>query len=81
MNIAWLIDVPGWAYDNRAKNVSSHLLTKGVQHRIVVMGEPGWTSFLSEADIAVVSDPRVLPCLYRLDNVCLNLNAEKIFSR
>lgn len=81
MRAAWLIDVPGWAYDNRARNVSSILLTKGVQRHIVVTGEPGWTSFFSEADIAVVSDPRVLPCLGRLDNVCLNLNAEKIFSR
>lgn len=82
-SILWLVDVPGWAYDRRAKMLSVHL--PGYQHRIlynIVAALRGVSAAvaaaaLADADIIVCPDPRILPLLEGC--VVLSLNAVKVF--
>lgn len=78
--ICWIVDVPGWAYDNRRRAVASRL--RGYAHSVVfdVVRRTGDAlPLLSEADIIVCPDPRVLPFVPGHDKVVLNLNAVKLF--
>jgi hypothetical protein len=75
--IAWITDVPGWAYDNRAVNLSQAM--PGYDHLIVAYPNAGFEVCRS-ADIVVCPDPRVLGLLPNdMGRVVLNLNAVKIF--
>ncbi len=76
--IAWIIDVPGWAYDNRARGIARCL--PQYQHRFIEYPKEGFLRLLG-ADVIVCPDPRVLPCFGACQKVVLNLNAIKIFVR
>lgn len=81
IRILWLADQPGWAYFNRAKHVGG--ACEGYEHTVVLdlvrnFGQA--IELLTEADIIVCPDPRLLPFLAAwYDKIVLNLNAIKIF--
>jgi hypothetical protein len=78
--ICWIVDVSGWAYDNRARAIAKAL--PGYQHIIVVnivRNLVDCAADLLNADIIVCPDPRILGFVPGRKNVILHLNAEKIF--
>ena len=80
LKICWIADVPGWAYDNRRRAVAARM--PGYAHSVVfdVVRRTGEAlPLLSEADIIVCPDPRVLPFVPGRAKVVLNLNAAKLF--
>jgi len=74
--IAWLVDQPGWAYANRARNIARRL--PRYEHRIICYSREG-LGRLFGADLVVCPDPRLLPFFGASQAVVLNLNAPKIF--
>lgn len=76
MTIAWITDVPGWAYDNRARTVARQL--PGYRHRFVCYSQEGFHN-LRHASVIVCPDPRILPCFPQRANVVQHVNAVKIF--
>jgi hypothetical protein len=79
-SILWIADVPGWAYDNRAKAIASRL--PEFSHTIVYDIVKNWDSvfpLVAAADIVVCPDPRLLPRLPFLNRVLQHINAIKIF--
>jgi hypothetical protein len=77
LTIAWITDVPGWAYDNRARTLARHL--PAYQHRFVCYPSEGFAD-LRDASVIVCPDPRVLPCFCWRANVVQHVNAMKIFA-
>ena len=78
--ICWIADVPGWAYDNRRRAVAARM--PGYAHSVVfdVVRRTGDAFMsMSEADVVVCPDPRVLPFVPGRRKVVLNLNAIKLF--
>ncbi len=78
--ICWIADVPGWAYDHRCRAVSA--LMPAYSHSIVfdVVRRTGDALLaMSEADVIVCPDPRVLPLVPGPHKVVLHLNAIKLF--
>ena len=78
--ICWIADSPGWAYENRARAVSA--LMGGYTHKIVlnvVRDLSGCIGAMSEADVIVCPDPRIMPLVPGGEKVLLHLNAVKIF--
>lgn len=78
--ICWIVDVAGWAYDNRRRAVAARL--GGYIHSVAfdVVRRPGEAlPLMSEADVIVCPDPRVLPLVPGHHKVVLNLNAVKLF--
>jgi hypothetical protein len=78
MMIAWIVDVPGWAYAGRAEAIAQCL--PQYEHRFVIYSQVGFAPLVG-ADIVVCPDPRLLPFFGASKNVVLNLNAVKIFAR
>lgn len=78
VRVSWLVDVTGWAYDNRARNISRRLPI-GYAHNILTAYCPNVLRVLENSDISVINDARLLTHLQRRDNVVLNLNAVKLF--
>jgi len=79
--ICWIADVPGWAYDNRHRTVAARM--PGYSHSVVfdvVRRTLDALPSMSEADIIVCPDPRVLPFVPGRAKVVLHLNAWKIFA-
>jgi len=78
--ICWLVDVPGWAYDKRARMMTAALPHyEHVRLFNIVANYATALPVMSKADIIVCPDPRILPYVPGRDNVVLNLNAPKIF--
>ena len=78
--ILWIADVPGWAYDNRAKQIASKLPC--YSHTIVYDIVKNWENvfpLVAGADIVVCPDPRLLPMLPFANRVLQHVNAIKIF--
>ena len=76
--ICWIIDVPGWAYANRAEQLAACL--PQYEHRFVEYPKVGFLPLLG-SDIVVCPDPRLFPFFEACGKVVLNLNAVKIFMR
>ena len=78
--ICWIADVPGWAYHNRAQAVAARM--PGYDHAIVfnvVTGLSGALLAMSEADVIVCPDPRIMGFVPFPEKIVLHLNAAKIF--
>ena len=78
--IVWIADVPGWAYDNRARRMASAM--PQYEHVIVYNIVRNLASCLIDivkADIIVCPDPRILGFIPKRDNVIQHINAIKIF--
>lgn len=78
--ICWIVDVPGWAYDKRARLLSAAL--PGYEHTMavnIVRDFAANVPAMMKADIIVCPDPRILPIVPSHDRVVLNLNAPKVF--
>ncbi len=78
--ICWIADVQGWAYHNRARAVSA--LMPAYSHRIVfdiVRRTAAALLAMSEADVIVCPDPRIMPWVVGREKVVLHLNAKKLF--
>ena len=79
--IAWIADQPGWAYDNRARNISA--LLPQYEHEIIMNPLANYSDAIvamARADLIVCPDPRLLPYFPYRDNVLLHINAIKIFA-
>jgi len=74
--IAWIVDQPGWAYDNRAGGIAACL--PQYEHRIVCYSRVGLAP-IGGADLIVCPDPRLFQYFPASSRVVLNLNAVKIF--
>lgn len=83
--IAWLVDVPGWAYDNRARRIERalpdyrHERYFNIEKAIMMGANP--ISIINQADVIVCPDPRLL-MLFSDKTKCKvvqNLNAIKLF--
>jgi hypothetical protein len=78
--IVWIADVPGWAYDNRAKQIASRL--SDYSHLIIYDIVKNWEKampLVAGADIVVCPDPRILNMLPFKKRVLQHVNAIKIF--
>jgi hypothetical protein len=78
--ICWIADVPGWAYDNRAQAIAKAL--PNYQHVVVLNVIANFSDCLpvmTEADIIVCPDPRIMGFVPGRNKVVLHLNAWKIF--
>lgn len=78
--VLWIADVPGWAYDNRAKQIASRL--SSYSHTIIYDIIKNWDSVMplvAAADIVVCPDPRLLKMLPFTNRVLQHVNAIKIF--
>ena len=83
--IAWLVDVPGWAYDIRAKRIERalpdfrHQRYFNIEKSIQMKADP--IPIINRADVIVCPDPRLLVLFPEKmkRKIVLNLNAIKIF--
>ncbi|HUV64901.1 MAG TPA: hypothetical protein VMW24_13465 [Sedimentisphaerales bacterium] len=75
--IAWIVDQPGWAYDNRARAIAARL--PQYDHRILCYSREG-LGHLFGADLVVCPDPRLIPYFGASPRVVLHINAVKIFA-
>ena len=78
--IVWIVDVPGWAYNNRAMRIKRHL--PDYNHVIVfnIVRERGKAlNVIRTADVIVCPDPRLLKLLPYDGRIVQNVNAIKIF--
>jgi hypothetical protein len=76
--IAWITDVPGWAYDNRARGIAAQL--PQYEHRFVCYSREGFLG-IPGVDLIVCPDPRLFQFFGRSPKMILNLNAVKLFVR
>ena len=81
--VLWIVDVPGWAYDNRANMLCHHLPEDSYLHIVweyPLLGLKPIKKVLP--DIVVCPDPRLLSFLAGIYDgpVVLNLNAPKLFT-
>ena len=83
--IAWLVDVPGWAYDIRSRRIERalpdyrHQRYFNIEKAIMMKADP--ISILNQADVIVCPDPRLLVLFPEKmkRKIVQNLNAIKIF--
>lgn len=78
--ICWIADVPGWAYDNRARALMKQL--PGYEHVVIYNIVQRFDEAivpLSNADIIVCPDPRILCFVPSRANVIQHINTFKIF--
>ena len=78
--IVWIADVPGWAYDNRARRLIA--LMPQYAHEVVyniVQDFSEALGIMAGADLIVCPDPRILCFVPGRENVIQHLNAVKIF--
>lgn len=86
--IAWIVDVPGWAYDNRAKRIERalsdyhHVRFFNMPVTIGLNGKPFMMWIIDQADVIVCPDPRLLKFFTKemRSKIVQNLNAIKIFA-
>lgn len=83
IKVGWIVDVPGWAYANRAENISRALPKENYEHRIVVNIVKNFSEALQQlhdVDIIVCPDPRIIRNFVPWpEKIVLNVNAIKIF--
>ena len=83
--IAWLVDVPGWAYDNRARRIARALPDYRHERYFNIVKAIGMgadpVAILNQADVIVCPDPRLLVLLPEKmkRKIVQSLNAVKIF--
>jgi len=87
--IAWIVDVPGWAYDNRAKRIERalpdyhHVRFFNIAATIAFNGKAFMMWIVDQADVIVCPDPRLLKFFTdeMRPKIVQNLNAIKIFEK